>query len=279
MKNIKQHSLSSREAASLIVHPLTALKNAGHNLNEPHRDDHYLLLIALEGHFHFKLDFEDVRLRAPFVLCIEPGQVHQIVGMDKGKGWALGIEEYVLEPEFLSFLETSLVPHRTLKKGSQHIDRILALTNSIQQASDTVYSNKAVLFLINSFFCLLFEDTAARSPKTDSKEKRKYVIEQDFSRLLKRNFKTWKKPSQYASALSISTSHLNDTIKEVTGRSVSEHIRQRNGTEAKRLLYLTDLEVQEIAFRLGYNDHVYFGKLFKKISGTTPLAFRKQFRD
>lgn len=49
--------------------------------------------------------------------------------------------------------------------------------------------------------------------------------------------------------------------------------------EAKRLLYFTDNTVKEIAYEVGYDEPVYFGKLFKKITKLTPLEFRKKFRD
>ena len=279
MKNIRQFKLSEKKAAGIVIHPLTALEKSIHKLNEPHRDDHYLLLVARRGKYHFKIDFEDVRVEAPFVLCLEPGQVHQVVSVYEARGWAVGIEEFILEPEFLSFLETRLIHPISLKKEAENINSLLEIAHSIQNTSDTVYSNKSILFLINSFFCLLFNETANQLLTSDSKEKRKFIVEQDFKRLVKRNFKEWKSPSQYASELAISTSHLNDTIKETTGFPVSYHIQQRNIIEAKRLLYFTDLEIQETAFRLGYNDNVYFGKLFKKICGISPLAFRKQFRD
>lgn len=248
-------------------------------LSVPHRDDHYLLLIVLEGEYHLKIDFEDVLMSAPSVLSIEPNQVHQIINITDAKGWALGIEEFVLEEEFLTFLETNFKKPLLLKNVGQNINSLLAVASKIQQSGNTIYVQKSVQFLINSFFCLLFEEANRDVILGESKEKRSHIIEHEFRQLLKKHFIEWKSPSQYASALAISTSHLNDTIKDTTGFPVSYHIQLRNITEAKRLLYFTDLEIQELAFHLGYSDNVYFGKLFKKICGTSPLAFRKQFRD
>ncbi|MCZ8216998.1 MAG: helix-turn-helix domain-containing protein, partial [Cyclobacteriaceae bacterium] len=73
--------------------------------------------------------------------------------------------------------------------------------------------------------------------------------------------------------------HLNDTVKAFTSNSVSTHIQQISILEAKRQLYFTNKSVKEIAYDLGYDEPVYFGKLFKKITNHTPLAFRQQFRD
>jgi AraC-like DNA-binding protein len=49
--------------------------------------------------------------------------------------------------------------------------------------------------------------------------------------------------------------------------------------EAQRLLYYTENNVNEIAYQLGFEDHAYFSRLFKKITKETPLAFRKKFRE
>ena len=44
---------------------------------------------------------------------------------------------------------------------------------------------------------------------------------------------------------------------------------------AENLLSTTELSVDEIAKMLGYNYSGNFVKMFKKIHGKTPLAFRK----
>lgn len=151
----------------------------------------------------------------------------------------------------------------------------------LQKEEESVYIYRAIFYLINTVLCLIIQE-AANSQNISghsSKEKRAYIIEQDFRALLKLHYKEWKKPSHYAEKLSLTTSHLNDSIKEVTGKSVTAHLQEQCIMEAKRLLYFTDLEVREIGFILGFNDAVYFGKLFRKLTGTTPLGFRSNFRD
>ncbi|HRW99910.1 MAG TPA: AraC family transcriptional regulator [Cyclobacteriaceae bacterium] len=48
--------------------------------------------------------------------------------------------------------------------------------------------------------------------------------------------------------------------------------------EAKRYLLATSNQVNQIAFQLGYEDVSYFIRFFKKLTGNTPEAFRKNFR-
>ena len=74
--------------------------------------------------------------------------------------------------------------------------------------------------------------------------------------------------------LNISTGYLNEAIKGVTGSTVSYWIRQEVFTEAKRLLYHSDAAVKEIAYELGFSDHSYFIRSFRRAYGLTPLKFR-----
>ena len=43
---------------------------------------------------------------------------------------------------------------------------------------------------------------------------------------------------------------------------------------AKIILANTELPVSEVAGRVGYSDSNYFTKIFKKMTGSTPSAFR-----
>jgi YesN/AraC family two-component response regulator len=281
-QHITQFKLTSNTKAGISIVNIQSKKDDQHDISTPHRDDYYLLLFAFKGSFHFKIDFEDKILTAPFVLKIEPNQIHQLIKSDNAVGWVVGIEEFILEQEFQSFLETKLTQPLSLIHKSdflESIETILKLGSHLQLNTLDVYSKKSIFYLVNSLLCLLIKETASNSESLNTKEKRSYIIEQEFKILLKTNFRLWKSPSMYASALSITVSHLNDTIKELTNFPVSIHIQNASILEAKRLLYFSDNSIKEIGYEIGYDDAVYFGKLFKKITSLTPLQFRQQFRD
>jgi len=103
-------------------------------------------------------------------------------------------------------------------------------------------------------------------------------LSQQFKKLLVQNVYTLKSPSAYASKLNVSESYLNEALKKATGMSVSYWIQQEVVLEAKRLLYYSELNVKQITHKLGYDDPAYFSRVFKNITGTTPLAFRGSYR-
>ncbi len=78
----------------------------------------------------------------------------------------------------------------------------------------------------------------------------------------------------YASRLNLTIDKLNQICKENYGESPKSIILEKKITEAKRLLYFTDLSVKEIAFRLGFEDSSYFSRIFKQKTSLSPTEFK-----
>ena len=78
----------------------------------------------------------------------------------------------------------------------------------------------------------------------------------------------------FAMRLSVHVNHLNHTVKEVTGKTTSEHIAKRITTEAIALLKNTEWNISEIAYCLGFEYPANFNIFFKRQLQCTPKAFR-----
>lgn len=65
-------------------------------------------------------------------------------------------------------------------------------------------------------------------------------------------------------------------FKQKTGKPVSIYISELRIESACRLLHHDDLNVEEIAYKVGYNNFSNFLRQFKKIKGLTPKEFRKE---
>lgn len=83
-----------------------------------------------------------------------------------------------------------------------------------------------------------------------------------------------KTANDYAAQLSIHANHLNRSVKEITGKTTTEHIAARLIQEAQALLQHTDWNIAEIAFSLGFEYSAYFNNFFKKNTGITPREAR-----
>ncbi|MBN1698793.1 MAG: helix-turn-helix transcriptional regulator [Spirochaetales bacterium] len=74
----------------------------------------------------------------------------------------------------------------------------------------------------------------------------------------------------------ISKKRISEILKDEYKLAFKELINLLRMEEAKRLLKLSDLNINEIAFRLGYNSNSYFGHIFKMSVGLSPKEYREQ---
>ncbi len=78
-----------------------------------------------------------------------------------------------------------------------------------------------------------------------------------------------------ARAACVSPSWLSSGFKKIYGCSFMEYARLYRVEKARELLVTGDLPLKEIADRLAFPDLPTFSKLFRKIAGTSPGAYRK----
>jgi transcriptional regulator GlxA family with amidase domain len=63
-----------------------------------------------------------------------------------------------------------------------------------------------------------------------------------------------------------------------TGLTPIAYVQRLRIEDAKRRLERTDASVDEISWRVGYEDPAFFRRLFKRTTGLAPGAYRKRFR-
>jgi transcriptional regulator GlxA family with amidase domain len=63
-----------------------------------------------------------------------------------------------------------------------------------------------------------------------------------------------------------------------TGLAPIAYIQRLRMEDAKRRLERTDTPVDEISWRVGYEDAAFFRRLFKRTTGMAPSAYRKRFQ-
>jgi transcriptional regulator GlxA family with amidase domain len=63
-----------------------------------------------------------------------------------------------------------------------------------------------------------------------------------------------------------------------TGLAPLAYVQRLRIEDAKRRLERTDAPVEEVGWRVGYEDSAFFRRLFKRTTGMAPGAYRKRFR-
>ena len=84
--------------------------------------------------------------------------------------------------------------------------------------------------------------------------------------------------SEIAADAGVHPGHLARMFRRVWGCSIGEFVRAERVERAKVLLASNDLPIAHIAQRVGFSDQAHFTRVFKRLTGTTPAAYRTSFR-
>ncbi|MEE1043703.1 MAG: AraC family transcriptional regulator [Clostridia bacterium] len=83
---------------------------------------------------------------------------------------------------------------------------------------------------------------------------------------------------ELAEILHYDFSGLSKEIKRHTGKNYTELVQEKRLTQARFLLKNTDMNVDDIAVKVGYSNISYFHRLFRSTYGISPKNFRREER-
>jgi len=81
--------------------------------------------------------------------------------------------------------------------------------------------------------------------------------------------------AELARCTRLSGTHFSRLFRQHTGFAPMEYFIHLKMQRACRFLTLTPLSVKEIAARIGYDDPYYFSRVFRRVMGTPPAAYRQ----
>ena len=251
--------------------------------DEPHRHSYYTVLIVNRAKGLHKIDFNTYDLQNRQVFFVAPGQVHQVIEKEKPIGFAMTFSNQFLVENFipLSFIDSlnlfqnygqspPLTPNKEQFEAIERFaNQIFELHISDQNMKCLSIGSLLKLLLIecNNICCInpieMDVDTTGDN------------LIRAFKKAVDKDYKKEHSTTYYANGLYITPDHLNRTLKARTGTTAKDYIQSRIITEAKRLLYFSDLSNKEIAYELGFNEPANFSAFFKKHTQLSPSNFKK----
>lgn len=253
---------------------------AGKDLNQDlHRHDFYFFLVVTKGAGLHAIDFIKFPVTEYSIFIMRPGQVHQLYLKAGSEGYLL---EFNKEFRFLSPVSGNQQLRKTTNRNFCKLEKkdFSTLSATLQsmleeyRAKQEGYENviKATMEVFLTQYLRYRQHSESASMKANTYQQEKL---QEFMDLLETNISTTKQVAAYADMVHLSPFQLNSITKSFLGKTVTELIEDQILLEAKRYLLATSNQVNQIAFQLGYEDVSYFIRFFKKRTGQTPEAFRK----
>lgn len=254
---------------------------------EFHRHDYYEILFFEKGGGDHIIDFKSFPVHDHSAHFVLPGQVHKLERKERSSGFVLLFEENFLiknqEPGTNILLDLPFynqnvrtdffIPGPNFTEISYLLEKVIAEEKIGLPLAENICGQYILLILH-----LLCRCVAKNKKANVSEGNTGTAVLVRLKHLLEKNYASQHKPAFYADALNITPGYLNELAHKSFGKASGEVIQDRLLLESKRLLFYTDLSVNEIAYAVGFEDPAYFSRLFKKILKSTPSEYREAIR-
>lgn len=277
----------------------------GSHLYLPHRKEYYFFFLVKEGANRHWIDFVSHEVTPGHLFFTLPHQVHLKERHAPVGGTLLAFtEDFLLTEGHDSWKELPILQNPEEKQSlpltpadqeflTNLMNQMLAeykkgrLRHSPSRSEHSQASasdngpDRFVRGMLESYlhiFLLFLSRLYQRQFDTGSTSADRSLFRR-FKELIDDRYDTLHQVSDYALLLNVSPGHLNDIVRQHTGRTATNLIHQRVALEGKRLLFHADLSVKEIGYSLGFEDAAYFNRFFKRLTGETPASFRSNIRE
>lgn len=246
-------------------------------IREPHRHDYHELMWLREGEGVQLIDGEAYTIVPGTVTVIARGRVHQFRRARGLRGGLLRITDAAIGGAEARLLGWRGAPIIAVPPGEgDRYESVLRALHAETRRPPDPYAADLVRDLTATLLLWLarWHDAAqAERPQADDAD---VALQVRFAERLEPDHARHHDVAHYADALGVPAAALSRALVAVTGRATKELIVERVMTEAMRLLRFTELTVGEVAFRVGYDDPLYFSRAFKRYAGRAPQAYRAE---
>lgn len=150
------------------------------------------------------------------------------------------------------------------------------LANIKRRIADTTHRfyHEMVGSLLQTMVYDLFDFHAKNNDPVLTTDRVGYITSQFFALIEAGRPKTMREVSYYAEMLNVTPKYLSDTIKRVTGTSVSSHINHAAASIIIEFLKDNRLSITQIADEMNFTSVSYFSRYCTKHIGMSPAQYR-----
>jgi AraC family transcriptional activator of pobA len=253
-------------------------------VNNPHKHNTYICIFFTDGTGEHQIDFNSYKVKPGSIFLLNPGQVHCWKLSPNANGFVffhtkdfynnIYLNRKIEEFPFFYLSQNYPVVYVNLKEVDYYKNLFTEIKEEFQH--DLAYKEIKLGSLVDLVYVGLSRKYKTEGNFQSAKNNNYFKLKQ-LQKFIDEHYKTKKLASEYADNMNMTTRHLSRICQEVLGRSTSDLITERIILEAKRLLIHSDISISNVADQLGYEDHSYFIRFFKKNTGLSPKEFHAKF--
>lgn len=241
-----------------------------------HAHDEYVITLMLSGFVTLKGD--STMLIKPGTLTLVPsGFPHRLL---QGNNMSVLWLSFNIASDKTEQDSPQLIPFEQIRQGGvpsfQLQESRIPFAKTLFSEIKRELSNNKSDIVLNSLINLLLNEaiSTAKVGYTNLGNSNKVGKAIEF---IERNCSSPISLKDVALSVHMSPAHLTTKMKQLTGYTVGQWILKYKLKMALDLLKSTDLTIDQITHKLGWNDVTYFIRQFKTAFQATPAAWRKQY--
>ena len=238
-----------------------------HHIYGPEIRNYYLFVLVNKGEATLFHRNGKMKFGAHDMLIMCPGEkIHYVAETSWSIQW-VGLYGQTVENQIKSLSISGDDPIVKIEKYYE-MEKVLEELYQISNCQ-TEQMRLKQMELIYRFFSLLCKDEQ-RSKSCDIADRAKKIIDYNFDRDI-----TVKK---VADTMHLDSAYLTRKFAQKYSVAPKEYLLEKRIELAKRLLIQTDASVSEISVSAGYDDPLYFSRIFKNRTGLSPLSYKKAYK-
>lgn len=158
----------------------------------------------------------------------------------------------------------------------ENLEKIIVIMKHLQDNVRSYHNNLHNNYICTTILSEIFSQFLEKKNKENTSLKRKQLFN-DIQDYIKWNLSNEIKVSEIAEHFGYNKRYISYLFSTIAGVTLKQYIIEEKLELAKYLLCDTNSNINEIAYRSGFQDSHNFMKAFKKIVGLTPTQYRNAY--
>lgn len=183
---------------------------------------------------------------------------------------------YIMKHEFCDEMGFNITENIVQKKlRDDRVDEIFAvIEKEIHQKLN--YQTESIKISLLQVLLILFRDYISDS-YVEQKKSDKIKLTKKTVKFIRKNFNKSITMEDIENHCGYSRFYLSRIFKDVTSKTIISYLNEVRVDKSKDMLRTTAMSINEIALNCGFESQSYFGKVFKKHTGCSPVEYRAKF--